>query len=104
MNSPGTITALFLLLLLCVSGSLYYPRYVSRKASAAQLGTLLAVNSHIDPLSPRTKSSNCVVYNASPDSACTPGAVFQNATLDHICVSGYTATVRNVPEKLRRSV
>lgn len=40
----------------------------------------------------------------SPDPNLTPGAVFPDATKDKICVSGYTATVRDVPESLKKQV
>ena len=39
-----------------------------------------------------------------PDSACTPGATFVNATTAEICVSGYSSTVRNVPDSLKNQV
>ncbi len=52
----------------------------------------------------QTKTSDCVVQGAFPDPACTPGAVFPNATKDDICVSGYSSTVRDVPEELKQTV
>ena len=48
-------------------------------------------------LGKQTKTSGCEAHGGLPDSACTPGAIFTNATPDVICVSGYTRTVRNVP-------
>lgn len=39
-----------------------------------------------------------------PDPKLTPGRVDLNATVDKICVSGYTATVRDVPESLKKKV
>ena len=39
-----------------------------------------------------------------PDRACTPGAVFPDATVEQICVKGYTKTVRNVSTALRKKV
>lgn len=39
-----------------------------------------------------------------PDSACTPGAIFENASSSEICVSGYSSTVRNVPDSLKNKV
>ncbi len=44
-----------------------------------------------------TKTSGCVAHGGLPDSACTPGAIFPNATVQEICTYGYTRTVRNVP-------
>ena len=46
----------------------------------------------------RTKTSGCVSNNALPDPACTPGAIFPDATKDKICVPGYSTSVRNVPQ------
>ena len=45
----------------------------------------------------QTKTSGCQAHNGLPDSACTPGAIFPDATTDKICVSGYASSVRNVP-------
>ena len=48
-------------------------------------------------LGKRTKTSGCVAHSGLPDSACTPGAIFPNATVQQICTSGYASSVRNVP-------
>jgi hypothetical protein len=45
----------------------------------------------------QTKTSGCVAHGGLPDSACTPGAVFSNATQQQICAYGYARSVRNVP-------
>jgi hypothetical protein len=45
----------------------------------------------------QTKTSGCVASGGLPDSACTPGAIFPDATKDKICQSGYAGSVRNVP-------
>lgn len=52
----------------------------------------------------QTKTSGCVPAGALPDSACTPGAIFPDATLSQICTPGYTRTVRNVPTALKDQV
>ncbi len=52
----------------------------------------------------RTKDFNCVKQGSLPDKACTPGAVFEQATVAEICVSGYTKTMRNVTVALKRDV
>jgi hypothetical protein len=56
------------------------------------------------PPGQRTKTSGCVSTNGLPDSACTPGAIFPNATVDQICQSGYSSTVRNVPQSEKDQV
>ncbi len=45
----------------------------------------------------QTKTSGCAASGGLPDSACTPGAIFTDATKDKICQSGYASSVRNVP-------
>ncbi len=52
----------------------------------------------------RTKTRDCTVNGPYPDPACTPGAVFATTSVDTICVSGYTKTVRSVSTKLKRQV
>lgn len=52
----------------------------------------------------RTKFSGCVSANALPDPACTPGAIFPDATKDQICTPGYSSGVRDVPESLKEDV
>jgi hypothetical protein len=52
-------------------------------------------------LGTQTKTSNCVTHNGLPDSACTPGAIFPNATTDQICTSGYAGSVRDVPQSVK---
>jgi hypothetical protein len=39
-----------------------------------------------------------------PDSACTPGAIFPDATTEEICKPGYSSSVRNVPAEVGRAV
>jgi hypothetical protein len=51
-----------------------------------------------------TKTSGCVIAQALPDAACTPGAVIKTATKAKVCVSGYAKTVRNVPESEKNTV
>lgn len=55
-------------------------------------------------LDARTQIANCVAENGLPDHACTPGAVFPEATQDITCVKGYTKTVRNVSTSLKKQV
>ncbi len=55
-------------------------------------------------LGQRTKTSGCQVQNALPDSACTPGAVYSNATKDQICQSGYARDARDVTEPEKDAV
>ena len=56
------------------------------------------------PFGPRTKESGCLVHDGLADGACTPGAVFPDATVDQVCQPGYSASVRSVPAALSREV
>lgn len=53
---------------------------------------------------PQTQFAHCTVKGPLPDHDCTPGAVFTNVTVAQICVSGYSASVRNVPESEKKAV
>ena len=52
----------------------------------------------------RTKTTHCVAKGGLPDHACTPGDIFTNATKDQICVSGYSSSVRDVPQSVKEQV
>jgi len=56
------------------------------------------------PFGARTKDRGCLVQDALPDRACTPGAVLPDVTAEQVCQAGYGATVRNVPASLSREV
>lgn len=55
-------------------------------------------------LAPRTQRTGCKVRGPLPDRQCTPGAYYPRATARQICVSGYTAKVRNVSAATKRTV
>ncbi len=48
--------------------------------------------------------AECVIKDDRPDPMCTPGAYMTNVTAKDICVSGYTAKVRNVPDAVKKQV
>lgn len=52
----------------------------------------------------RTKTSGCQIRGPRQDVACTPGAIFPDATKDQICTPGYSKTVRNVPDAVKSAV
>jgi len=52
----------------------------------------------------QTKTSSCVANAGIEDKACTPGAVIASATKTQICKSGYSSSVRNVPESEKNQV
>ncbi len=76
------------------------------------LGLLSACTIEVNPgtgavpaaIGQRTKTSDCVAQNALPDSQCTPGAIFSDATKEQICTPGYSKNVRNVPTSVKDQV
>jgi hypothetical protein len=52
----------------------------------------------------QTKTTDCKVNGPLPDSACTPGAIFPDATVSQICTPGYASSVRNVPTSVKNKV
>ena len=52
----------------------------------------------------RTKTSGCVASGGLQDTACTPGDIISTATRDQICQSGYSTSVRDVPESEKQAV
>ncbi len=67
-------------------------------------GTTPPVTGGAPGLGQRTKTSGCVSANGLPDPACTPGDIFPTATVDEICVPGYTTKVRDVPIEVKDQV
>jgi len=57
------------------------------------------------PIGTRTKTTGCAISpNLEQDKACTPGAIFSNATKDMVCKSGYSSSVRNVSSSTKNQV
>ncbi len=52
----------------------------------------------------QTKFLDCVINGKYPDHACTPGAIFTTATKEQVCTSGYSKSVRDVPESVKKAV
>ncbi len=49
----------------------------------------------------QARTSGCQVQGPLPDSACTPGDIIPTASKDQICQSGYSRSVRNVPQSVK---
>jgi len=62
------------------------------------------INGENPTLGIKTKNTDCHVRGPLPDPHCSPGAIFEKAKLDEICVSGYTKTVRNVSVSLKKKI
>lgn len=76
---------------------------------ADRLAALLSAPAQESPakeaaLEARNKEADCRVQGPLPDPDCTPGAIFPDATVEEICVHGYSKTVRNVSNKLKQKV
>jgi hypothetical protein len=84
-----------LLSLLCVVALMF---------SACNDSQLTTTTSSSANFGQQTKTSGCVASGGLPDAACTPGAIFPNATVDQICTSGYAKSVRNVPSSEKDQV
>ena len=54
-------------------------------------------------LETKTKSMGCK-NGILPDHHCTPGAVFQNVTVEEICTIGYSQSIRKVSNNLRKKI
>lgn len=70
----------------------------------SRLAAILSGSENIIELNLRTKEVNCEARGPLPDSDCTPGDIFPEVTKDEICVSGYSKTVRNVSQGLKKKV
>lgn len=85
----------------------FFPRDLNTFVQALPGGTSAPTTSppkSSQGIGQRTKASNCVSANAMPDRACTPGAIFPEATKEQICTPGYSSEVRNVPESEKDKV
>lgn len=71
---------------------------------AAALGSSPKSDNTVYSPPSQTKTSNCVASAGVEDKACTPGAVIVTATKAQICKSGYSGSVRNVPESEKNQV
>jgi competence protein ComEC len=107
-----------LIITFCAAGFLYYSHFRSNQVSLENIQKLLsdATSTELAGISSSTPatsvftpddrmaSSTCIINGPYPDHACTPGAIFADATMADTCVAGYTATVRNVSAKTKKRV
>lgn len=70
--------------------------------SISGVAAVLAAQPAVLDLPAPSKTSGCRVNGPLPDPACTPGAVFADASTTEICVSGYTKTVRSVSTSMKK--
>lgn len=72
--------------------------------TACSASPVAAPNVDTSHIGTRTKTSGCVIQGALPDPACTPGAIFPDATQEQICKPGYSQNVRDVPDSEKNEV
>ncbi len=104
MKTTRVIFALVIvLLLLCAAYSFYrQPQQVPKTSQS--ISPTITKNVLGTSIQTRTKSSGCVATQGIEDEACTPGDVIKGATREQICVPGYSKSVRNVPESVKKEV
>ncbi|HEX7041921.1 MAG TPA: HNH endonuclease signature motif containing protein [Patescibacteria group bacterium] len=94
--TKNLIFSSILFLVLSISFFIYSKNYSSQ------------INVPISEITPvlgeMTKTADCVSSSGMPDSNCTPGAIFPNATKEQICKSGYSSSVRNVSTSTKKKV
>ena len=101
-------TLLFAVFVLAVAGYSYVVDYLPAQQIQAQknsqLAALLATVPEPIALGSRTQEAGCAAIGPLPDPECTPGAIFEDATTEVICVKGYSSTVRSVSTSLKKKV
>lgn len=95
---------LLVLALLAVLYPIYLEVNKEELAREKLLAAILEGDSQSATFNERTQESGCLAEESLPDKDCTPGAIFENATKEEICITGYSATVRNVSVSLKKKV
>ncbi len=94
MKRKTTSLLIFVVLFLAAAALTYFEE---QGAPTATPGAVSAIGR-------RTKESGCVARGPLPDQACTPGAVFAEATKEQICTPGYSKSVRDVSQSTKDDV
>ncbi len=100
--------ALFFVFVALVAGYAYVfeelPKLEARAQKSAQMAALLTPLSEPWHFDKPSQSVDCQEEDFLPDQDCTPGAIFEDATLEVICVSGYSKTVRDVSVSTKKKI
>jgi hypothetical protein len=94
-----------LVTILCIAITIVY--YFSHKEVFQQKNQVAIVSQNpVDQnvLGEQTKTADCHVDGPFPDPDCSPGAVLPDATVNKICKSGYSSSVRNVSQATKNQV
>jgi 5-methylcytosine-specific restriction endonuclease McrA len=100
MRNALAIAVFFLLLIL----TLWFIQRYNKTQQPQQPPQAPQTGTPAPSIGTRTKDFNCTAQGPLPDKQCTPGAIFEQATVAEICVPGHTKRVRNVPAGLKREV
>ncbi len=103
LSKQLSVIAFFVLLTFSLFGKIYHINNLKNSEDSA-LATVFESASSTPEIGTRTKFSDCEINGSLQDKLCTPGAIFEIATPEQICVSGYTKTVRNVSTSLKKKV
>ena len=102
MKRRSTLSTLLIVLILAVFLILYRSQNPTTSTPPASATPTVA---HTAPKwGVQTKTSGSMAHDGLPDSACTPGDIFPDATKEKICVPGYARSVRDVPQSLKNKV
>lgn len=93
-------------LIIVAIGSVLGVAYGARADKEQLTPELLRSIAHADSagFEPRSKLTGCVIRGAYPDPECTPGAIFEGARKEEICVPGYSRSVRDVSSAKKESL
>jgi len=97
----------FGLLCFTIAGAGLLQEYLHSQSQPATLSLEnLAASSTIaaHPLGVVTKTSPCTLRGSLPDTSCSPGAIFTDATAQLVCTPGYAKEVRSVSVSLKKRV
>lgn len=83
---------------------IYLETHQAEFSRELQLAALIGGPEKTLTLQKPTQFFECQTRGLLPDPECTPGSVFEDASKEEICVSGYSKKARNVSEKTRKKV
>jgi hypothetical protein len=106
MSKKSASLLIFCLLLLASYAVDRLSQHRQLLSSAPQHSTITDTGGHPAQavLGAQTKASGCMPRGTLPDPECTPGAVIPTVTVEQICASGYSSSVRNVSTATKTKV
>lgn len=99
----SSVKKFFIILIIgTVLGISYGAKAHKEPASSETLRAMARAESYV--FEPRSQLVGCTRQGVYPDPECTPGAIFESATKEDVCRSGYSRSVRNVSSSKKESV